>query len=855
MKLLLATIAAILATLTFMHPAIAQAITITGACSGSGTGTVTIACANGAVPVTDPSLPGGGVQCSGGDDTTTFADAIGSGQSLIIPSGCHIRETSCPTMTTANQSITAVDYTGIIEQTTYGACGITANANNEYIGPIQILNTQPRSRITGFSNGFPAGTFAAGIIIGPNANDVRVDHPWVNDFVVGIYAQGGTTIAHSATSSCTSNCTSLTLNGLDQQPDNYYDGWAIEVLNSSGTPILSFVNVTGYTNATNAVTFTSTQQISLASAASYVLINQVAKSTGNDIEGPRFSSPDFGIVVSDEDQLRINNPYCDQVIGTQYLNASPQHCIYFTDGGFSGQLRSTGLSGNNWNCGQDLYSSTYPETGSCFKLRGVDGFSINKVRAGYAPILIEVEDSTLGLISNGEIDNFGDPLDTGDTNAAGIVYSTGNVDVTFDGIVGNLNPSYTNNEGSGGNAARRPAAIYNCSLEYSEPGLATTRTVTESGVKFLHIREVITNALTGSSANGEVGECNGIAPTLNTVSDGVDTLIISDPGAATIATMVRPLAATNFHAVDLHADIAPSNVAQFDVARSASGTYTFGSNPANGQTVILNGSTWTFVTSGASGDETNIGANLAATLTQLASDLGASSDPNIDIATYSASSTVLTITAGTAGTAGNGYTLAVGTYGGTISAPTLLGGTNVASSYVAWQSNLVAGTTGVSDSSGSTGSSINKPVVDGSYNCGSWSPTVNPTTPGDWSVGSVTAQGTCYRVGNLVYVQFAYVATPTFSTASGSLIISGFPYKAQNITTPGGVGMTTSSSGIAWPSSATMATVSMVQNSATANVTGLKSGANGVLLSTTGLTSGSSFTIRAAGVYATSDGL
>ena len=58
----------------------------------------------------------------------------------------------------------------------------------------------------------------------------------------------------------------------------------------------------------------------------------------------------------------------------------------------------------------------------------------------------------------------------------------------------------------------------------------------------------------------------------------------------------------------------------------AMGDITFSGNPTNTQTIILDGITWTFVTSGATGNQTNLGGSLAATLTQLATDLNASAN-------------------------------------------------------------------------------------------------------------------------------------------------------------------------------------------------------------------------------------
>lgn len=105
----------------------------------------------------------------------------------------------------------------------------------------------------------------------------------------------------------------------------------------------------------------------------------------------------------------------------------------------------------------------------------------------------------------------------------------------------------------------------------------------------------------------------------------------------------------------------------------ATGTYTFTTNPTSGQNIILNGVTLTFASVSKPGF-VEIGVNLATTLINLASDLNLSTDPLLSVASYSVSATILTITYKTQGTAGNAYTLAAGTYGGSISGATLSGG-------------------------------------------------------------------------------------------------------------------------------------------------------------------------------------
>lgn len=94
------------------------------------------------------------------------------------------------------------------------------------------------------------------------------------------------------------------------------------------------------------------------------------------------------------------------------------------------------------------------------------------------------------------------------------------------------------------------------------------------------------------------------------------------------------------------------------VSVSASGFITFAANPANGDTVTMNGTVWTFVTVLSGASQTVIQPTLAQTLTQLAADLNASADANITPATYSATPTVLNVVYDTPGAGGNAYTLA-----------------------------------------------------------------------------------------------------------------------------------------------------------------------------------------------------
>ena len=89
----------------------------------------------------------------------------------------------------------------------------------------------------------------------------------------------------------------------------------------------------------------------------------------------------------------------------------------------------------------------------------------------------------------------------------------------------------------------------------------------------------------------------------------------------------------------------------------ATGSITFTTNPAAGTTIVLNGTTWTFVSSRPTGNQIQIGATLAATLAAAVAALQASTDGNTQKFIYSASSTVLILTAATGAPGGNSLTI------------------------------------------------------------------------------------------------------------------------------------------------------------------------------------------------------
>lgn len=108
--------------------------------------------------------------------------------------------------------------------------------------------------------------------------------------------------------------------------------------------------------------------------------------------------------------------------------------------------------------------------------------------------------------------------------------------------------------------------------------------------------------------------------------------------------------------------------------QGARGFIDFREQPQDGDSITLDGGTWTFVTAGPTGDQTQIGGSLEATLDQLAADLNAAAAP-FSAASYSRLGDRLFIQHDTVGAAGNAFTLAVSTTARLrASAATLTGG-------------------------------------------------------------------------------------------------------------------------------------------------------------------------------------
>jgi hypothetical protein len=178
------------------------------------------------------------------------------------------------------------------------------------------------------------------------------------------------------------------------------------------------------------------------------------------------------------------------------------------------------------------------------------------------------------------------------------------------------------------------------------------------------------------------------------VSDGTDLAASGTTGGVTLTgkytgtlgnaiqfSMQNGSALNTFMGVVAFPGIVPEQFNNIAGPTPASGTATFAGQPTAADTLTIAGSAITFVASGATGLQVNIGSSLAVTLSNLLAFLLASADTGLVKCSYSLSGSVLKITANqfvssgaNAGTAGNALTLAKTSTNITLSGATLAGG-------------------------------------------------------------------------------------------------------------------------------------------------------------------------------------
>lgn len=156
------------------------------------------------------------------------------------------------------------------------------------------------------------------------------------------------------------------------------------------------------------------------------------------------------------------------------------------------------------------------------------------------------------------------------------------------------------------------------------------------------------------------------------------------------------IAATDNVSVATSAVDVKANLNANQTLYNPAGNIAFAANPTAGDTITINGVTWTFVASGAAGNQTNIGFTLDDTLTQLVADLNASVNPALTPATYSnAAGTKLGVEYDAINGAAASFTLASSSINGTVTSLLLYDSTlatnNMTSGIISSNFNKTAG--------------------------------------------------------------------------------------------------------------------------------------------------------------------
>lgn len=124
----------------------------------------------------------------------------------------------------------------------------------------------------------------------------------------------------------------------------------------------------------------------------------------------------------------------------------------------------------------------------------------------------------------------------------------------------------------------------------------------------------------------------------------------------------------------------------------ASGTWVFTANVAADDVLVVNGVTFTFVASGATGNQINVGVDLPTSLDNMIAILNGSAEANVALATYTEDGTdTLTASFDVNGVAGNAFTIAATVAAGvTVSGATLTGGQDTPSLSLTTDSHTIA---------------------------------------------------------------------------------------------------------------------------------------------------------------------
>lgn len=222
-------------------------------------------------------------------------------------------------------------------------------------------------------------------------------------------------------------------------------------------------------------------------------------------------------------------------------------------------------------------------------------------------------------------------------------------------------------------------------------GASATGTITLNTNPSYGVRAQGTITLSGQPSNGDTVTIKGTVVTFVTATPTGNQVQIDGGGddlvtAQNLQTFLQASADVNLSA-NLYGTIGlitTITARAYGTAGNSYGLLKSGSNIAvsgatlsggvAADTLTVNGTAFTFVANGPSGNQILVGPTAAATAANVQSTLATSLDSNVELGTYSLSGTVITVTAAAAGTAGNSFTLVKSSSHISLSGATLSGG-------------------------------------------------------------------------------------------------------------------------------------------------------------------------------------
>jgi hypothetical protein len=136
--------------------------------------------------------------------------------------------------------------------------------------------------------------------------------------------------------------------------------------------------------------------------------------------------------------------------------------------------------------------------------------------------------------------------------------------------------------------------------------------------------------------------------------------------------------------------------------------------------------------------------------------------------------------------------------------------------------------------------------VDEVVSVGTFTPSISFATPGDLVLSSVTATGFYKRVGRYVKIEFNFTGTPTFTTATGNLRLTGLPFPAASAN--GNFTLQLLTALIDW-NSRTMLAINPTNANTFCEIRGMVPAAGVSPIQSTEVTSGAALTINFSGEY------